>query len=185
MRTEWIENADRIAGHKRAAKNAQKVFATVLKLLHGTKWRGACHASSVITHIALKEMGVENTLVLGEAAIGLVHFDHSWVEVAGKPIDTAISMPLDARFPANPVFLGMDTETRLPTAVVYRASTGELDDDSMVIAEGDLGRYFDNFDLADGNFFTPLLMVLKDVGIRKTEDQLRSAYSSSRWTIKT
>lgn len=185
MRTEWITNAERIAGHKRAAKNAHRVFATVLKLLHGSDWRGACHASSVITHITLKEMGVENTLVLGEAVLGPVHFDHSWVEVDGKPIDTAISIPLDARFTANPVFLGMDTATRLPTGAVYRASTGELDDDSMIIAEGDLGRYIDNFDLADGNFFTPMLMVLKEVGIKRNEDQLRSAYSSTRWTIKT
>lgn len=184
MRTEWITNAERIAGHKRAAKNAHRVFETVLKLLHGSDWRGACHASSAITHIALREMGGDNTLVLGEAVLGSVHFDHSWVELDGKPIDTAISMPLDVRFPANPVFLGMDAGTKLPTRVVYRASTGELDDDSMIIAEGDLGRYIDNFDLHGGNFFTPMLMVLEEVGIKRTEDQLRSTYSSSRWTMK-
>jgi len=31
----------------------------------------------------------------------------------------------------------------------------------------------------------PMLMVLKEVGIKRTEEQLRSAYSSSRWTMKT
>lgn len=184
MRMEWITNAERIAGHKRAAKNAQKVFATVLKLLHGSDWSGACHASSAITHIALKEMGVENTLILGEAVIDGAHFDHSWVELDGMPIDSAISMPLDPDYAASPVFLGMDTGARRPTEVIYRASTDGLDEDSQIIVEGDLGHYIDNFDVGHGTFFTPMVMVLDTLGIRRTEDQLRSAHSSSRWTIK-
>lgn len=184
MRREWITNAEAIAGYKRAARNAQRTFCTVLSLLHGSEWHGACHASSAITHIALKEMGTESALVLGEAVIGPVHFDHSWIEVDALPIDSAVSLPLDPRFSASPVFLGKDVATKLATSVVYRASTGDLDRETKLIAENDMGWYFDNFDAGHSGFFEPMLMVLETLGIKRNEDQLRKAYSSHRWTIK-
>lgn len=184
MRMEWIANSQAIAGHKRAARNAQRAFGAVLGLLHGSEWRGACHASSVITYIALKEMGTESALVLGEAAIGPVHFDHSWIEVDALPIDSAVSLPLNPVFSANPVFLGKDVATKLPTRVVYRASTGGLDPEAKLIAENDMGWYFDNFDAGPGGFFEPMLMVLTTLGIKRSEDQLRYTYSSNRWSMK-
>lgn len=184
MRAVWLKNSQDIAGHKRAHRNANKVFSLTLSLLHGSDWRGACHASSLITHIALRELGTENKLVLGEAAIGPAYFDHSWIEVDSSVIDSAISLPLNPMYSAPPVFLGVDLETRLPTDVVYRAFTSELDEETLGVANNDIGWYFDNFDLNSRSFFEPLTIVLRDVGIRATEQEIRQKYSKSGWHKK-
>ncbi|WP_147293192.1 hypothetical protein [Dyella monticola] len=185
MREEWIKNSQDIAGHKRAFRNSHKVFSVVLRMLHESGWCGACHASSAITHIALQELGVDNVLVLGEAVIGPAYFDHSWIEVQSKPIDSAISIPLNRELSANPVFLGMDVDTKLPTKVIYRASTSVLDDDAKLVADNDLGWYFENFNFNSSGFFEPLMMVVRDLGIRKSEEEICRKYSSVRWTRKT
>lgn len=180
----WVEVARKVAGHKRAFRNCHKVFSSVLNLLYASEWYGACHASSAITHIALKEMGTDSALVLGEAVLGIAYFDHSWVEVDSLPVDSAISLPLLPEFSARPVFLGADVGTGLPTSVVYRASVSDLDDDARRVADNDLGWYFDNFDANPAGFFVPLLMVLKGVGINRTEEEIRRRYGACRWTMK-
>lgn len=129
-------------------------------------------------------MGTDNTLVLGEAVVGPVHFDHSWVELNSLPIDSAISLPMKAQFSAHPVFLGKDVATKVNTSVIYRASTGVFDDETQVVADNDMGWYFDNFDAGPNGFFEPMHMVLETLGIRRSESALRNAYSAQRWTIK-
>ena len=72
----------------------KKTFFSVLKYIHKNNWTGACHATSSIMFLLLKEQGIDVNLYIGEVARESIIFDHSWLELDGKPIDAAISNTL-------------------------------------------------------------------------------------------
>jgi hypothetical protein len=43
----------------------QLVFGGVLEHIYGTGWGGACHSSSAMLNILLKENGVESEIMIG------------------------------------------------------------------------------------------------------------------------
>ena len=67
-----------------------KTFFEILKFIHKNNWEGACHATSAILYILLKEQGIDATLYIGECQQGSFVFDHSWVEVSSEVVDAAI-----------------------------------------------------------------------------------------------
>lgn len=130
------------------AYTVQKVFMAVLTHIQETGWVGACHSSSAMLHILLKESGVDSEILIGEVFYPGYRFDHSWVEVNGEILDAAVAFPLRSgiRF-GGPVFLGVDLDTSMPTELQYGVGApGRLDIDAWEIATQSLGEYFEYAD---------------------------------------
>jgi hypothetical protein len=181
----WLQNAKKIPGNNTKYQKAERTFSAVLRLLHGSNWSGACHASSAITHILLAEQQIPSQLVIGEAKLDDVHFDHSWVEIDGKPIDAAISLPLIPIFWAPPVFLGKELLALGETKVIYRASADGFDEDAAAIAANDLGWYMPNFPDHPQGLWGMTKMVGLELGVRLNVAKLRQDHSSRVWSHKT
>lgn len=62
------------------------------RMKSGNGWVGECHATSAVLYVALKELGLDPRLCVGEVDAGFL-FDHSWVELDDKIIDLAVSLP--------------------------------------------------------------------------------------------
>ena len=68
---------------------------------------GACHASSAILFILLREQGYEAVPCIGEVSKQPIVFDHSWIEINGNIIDAATSNSLIPEINLSPILLGI------------------------------------------------------------------------------
>ena len=101
------------------AEKLRTVFAALDGFVAENGWAGSCHATSAVLFAVAKRLGIDATLCIGEAQVGDVVFDHSWVEIAGMPYDVSIEMPLQSRFLCAPVLAGYDIITAKETEVKY------------------------------------------------------------------
>ncbi|MFS2016052.1 lasso peptide biosynthesis protein [Massilia sp. CT11-108] len=89
---------------------AYRVFEVVLRDVWEKPYLGACHDTSAIMYIMLAELGQASELCVGQVKVpNGPYLDHSWVEVDGKVIDAAISLPrIDGGLCSFPVFGSID-----------------------------------------------------------------------------
>jgi len=83
-----------LRGHKEYEK-LNELYSFLFNVVFDKKeFEGGCHLISSISHVLLKEMGIENELCIGN----LHHYEagfftHSWIEIEGKVFDVACSNP--------------------------------------------------------------------------------------------
>lgn len=74
--------------------NENIVFDSMLEVIRGNSWGGACYASTAIMHTLLKLVDIESTPCIGVVkCINGDIFDHGWLEVSGEIYDIAIAYP--------------------------------------------------------------------------------------------
>lgn len=124
--------------------------ADVLKHLHTymrrTKWQGACHASCSVLFVALSELGLDPVLCIGEVEGTDALFDHSWIEVGGKIIDLAISLPLlETPSSTNPIIFGREVGAGAPSPLAYGVSQQGLDEEATYVLRTPFVVYMDEW----------------------------------------
>lgn len=126
-----------------------ELFTEVAQHIEATKWLGACHSSSAILHMLLKEKGINSVIKIGEV-VGEVGqqrfwFDHSWIEINGAIFDAAVAYPdrKEGVRLSGMVYAGIDVDTRQPVSLCYGAGKqGGMYPDAQEIAAVPLGVYF-------------------------------------------
>lgn len=175
----------------------QFVFRTVLEHIYGTDWRGACHSSSAMLNILLKELGVDSEIMIGEVFCDGYRFDHSWVVATGRIFDAAVALPqAGGEILGGPVFAGYDIETQEPTRLQYGVGLrGGLGPVEQLIASQTIGEYFgyaDELNRNDADFNDqPAPLALWDrvslvgsvCGVFKTPAQLSESHSQIMRTV--
>ena len=109
----------KIIVHYKNADKFKTAFLALANFVIGNQWAGACHATSAILYAVAKRLSIEATPCIGEAFEGTGTFDHSWIEIDGKPYDVAIAVPLKPECACAPVFAGIDICAMKPTIVEY------------------------------------------------------------------
>lgn len=147
-------------------------------------WRGACHATSSLLHILLREQGIESQLKLGFAEAETIPFAfcHSWVEVDGKPYDIGIYRPnrtggSQAAEASPPIFSGINLETNEPTTVQYGVETNRSDRIYNQLAASTLGDYMQGWPDHKEGLWKDLLVIGERLNIRLNMDELRAKYA--------
>lgn len=109
---------------------------------------GACHALSSAMYVALSECGLQPALCIGECVSeGEKAFDHSWIELNGKVIDIAISMPLPPTKCFSGVVVGnVDVNTGRKTVIQYGIKTSVgFGPETQVVLSLPFVQYMDMF----------------------------------------
>jgi hypothetical protein len=120
----WTKNLNDSINGIPKSKEVNAIFASVLDLTILNKWKGACHESCGAIHILLNESGITNTWYIGEAKVGNVFFDHSWIKINDEIYDIAICMPLQNAFKNGPVIKNIDIDTNQATTASYGVVSG-------------------------------------------------------------
>ncbi|TQP27684.1 hypothetical protein FLL93_19630 [Vibrio cholerae] len=182
-----IQKADRLFEETPDIYKIKKVFFGMLDYLHKNDWQGACHASSSIMYLILREQGVDIQLYLGEVKRGDIVFDHSWLEYHGQPIDAAISNTNIRGFSFPPVFLGYDlTHSNVEkTSSNYSFVEGEgLDPEMLFHSKNSFGQYLDGFSGNPNGLWGVAKNFSKTIGYKFNIAKAKSSYSNDRWQLK-
>lgn len=147
---------------------------------------GACHLSSSILYVILKELGYEATLCLGEVEIGSLRFDHSWVELNGKIYDSAISLGLENRKVSAPVFgdYFLDNIAKIEN-IIYGTQNHTLPDEpTKLILKKGFSHYMSAAPLRHGVWFL-VKKACSDLRLRVSIEDLKEKYKNDQWIVKT
>ncbi|MFT6922984.1 MAG: hypothetical protein ACJA1C_001992 [Crocinitomicaceae bacterium] len=181
----WRTNAESVTNGVANKDNILDTFFAVLGYVEMNDWKGACHATCGILHVLLKEQGIDNHLILGEAKNGPAVFNHSWIEIEGEVYDVAIGNALIPQFSNPPTIKGFDIETSSLTKIEYGVNSGEADDPpTKMIKSMSIGDYMEAFP----GHPLGLWMAVKDgaekLGIKINIDEVRTKYRGVMWTVK-
>lgn len=150
----------------------------LLRMQSGNRWAGACHATSAVLYVSLKELGLNPRLCVGEADAGFL-FDHSWIQLDGKVIDLAISIPLTGQPVSAPIILDQNIQSGKKYSVVYGTDRGRgLDPEARNIIEMPFGSYMDNYPEAIDGLWSVVNSIVpkpRDIGV------LRKKYADVNW----
>lgn len=128
------------------SKELTNVLVNLYKYMQEKQWWGACHASTSVLYVALKEIGFEPIICIGEVQKSNFLFDHSWIELDNKKIDLSINMTLANGMPVNaPVILDIDLETKEKNTIKYGVKGNGLDNEASFITECPFDLYMDMF----------------------------------------
>jgi hypothetical protein len=155
---------------------------------------GACHELSAIGVLLLRESGFKADLCIGVVhsphappplASDGVDFDHSWIEVAGAPIDIACASPLDWSVPLAPVICGMHVDDGRPCDLEYGVA-GTLDESAANVGRQTLAEYFDAFDReGEPTLWDTTVALGRVLGLALDARPLRHRHGQTRWTLRT
>jgi hypothetical protein len=178
--TQWKKSAEAIRAPGLAGYRILTTFCCILDFIHQRSWQGACHASSAVFYVLLKEQGLDPVLCHGmvEKQRGISCY-HSWVEVDGKVYDAAISNTLSKDLDSPPVFAGIDLATKQDTEVVYGIRSWRGSDDHMRIM--DFNSYMDAVLYHRHGLWGVARDAGRRIGVRLNIGKLRTAYSDTAW----
>jgi hypothetical protein len=163
----------------------KKTFFEVLKFIHKHDWTGACHATSSVMYLLLKEQGVDVKLYVGEVSRGNLIFDHSWLEYEGQPIDAAISNTLIRGIRFSPVLCGVELETGSLTESNYSFQSGQgLGPEMLQYSSKPLGFYLDGFPRHPKGLWGIASVLAKDMGVSFNIGKAKAKYSNEHWQQK-
>ena len=177
--------ADKLFPDNPEMYKVKKTFFTVLNYIQKNDWNGACHASSSVMYLLLKEQGVNAKLYLGEVKREGMTFDHSWLEVDGQPLDAAISNTQikGIQFPA--VFFGVELETEESTKSNYSFRSGSgLEPEMAFYNNNTLGFYLDGFPNHPKGLWGIASILAKEMGIKFNIGKAKKKYSNEQWLHK-
>ena len=130
----WRNNAAQISDENRLDKRIALIFCTLLKFISIYNWLGACHGTSAILYVILRELGYEPKLCAGIMATDFWMTGHSWVELDGKVYDVSCYFPKVEAAKMMPVFHGKELDSMNDTATLYGISDApRIDDVEMVM----------------------------------------------------
>lgn len=178
----WKSSAERLAIRNPTGFKVRNSFSVLLDFIHSEDWQGACHASSTVLFSLLAAQGVEANICLGEASLGKIYFDHSWVEVNGEIYDAAISNTLvsDLYFP--PVFRGFDLSTAKPTELQYGTPSGQgYDENAQWIRSISVPEYMSQFPNHPQGLFGITKLIAKSAGIRVNLATIEKCAAYATW----
>lgn len=154
------------------------VFANLMTYVEENRWQGACHPCSSALYVALRERGLDPRLCIGECRYGGdgIPFDHSWVEIDGKPFDVACAMRLDTGTPiCAPVIGDIDVETGEPTEMRYGIEFLGLGQDAMTVYMVPFTDFMDGYPYERDGLWT---VVGRCLGEAVDADELRRRYAN-------
>lgn len=149
------------------------MITTLYELEREPWWVVACHSTSAILFVLLRDQGISNverctgevkhpTLVGGKT----VYFDHSWITIDGRIYDLAILKPNDHRLVWNPVVAGYDVQTKEETALKYGTYSGQLTDNfAQMVRSMTLVNYMDEFPGHKGGLWHYVMTIGSKLGL--------------------
>lgn len=159
-----------------------KTFFEVLKFIHQNHWEGACHATSAILYILLKEQGIDARLYIGECQQSSFVFDHSWVEINGEVADAAISMTLIQGMSFPPVLRNIDLSTGKKTRIIYGVHSGQgYDQFASAIRDLPFFMYMDNFPSHPQGLWGFVKEIGTKLRIKTDLQKMKAKYGLTKW----
>ncbi|HBP1602370.1 TPA: hypothetical protein L5U90_003474 [Pseudomonas aeruginosa] len=139
---EWRAAATEIANRYGVPDAVLEVFFHMIEHIADEQWFGACHSSSTMLYILLKEHGIDSEIFVGDVKAPAGVFEHSWIEIDGAIFDAAVAFPLEKHV-GGPVFAGYDLDTGEKAANQYGVGTYEgLSQETKTIAMLSIGTYY-------------------------------------------
>ncbi|MDX6770669.1 MAG: lasso peptide biosynthesis protein [Elusimicrobiota bacterium] len=159
-----------------------KTLTAILRYIDKARWSGACHASSAVVFILLREQGVGVSLCLGEAQLGNVVFNHSWTELDGEVFDVSIVQTLEDEYLSAPVVMGRNVETGRQTEVQYGVHSGQPDDPpTAMLRKTSFVDFLDGFPGHPFGLWGLAVDLSAPIGLQLDVAELREKYADSRW----
>jgi hypothetical protein len=179
------DSALKILGESEIAQPVARTLAAIDALLRDKSWQGACHASTAIAFVLLREQGVAALPCLGEIMMGNIASDHSWIELDREPFDVAISLPIPPAPVVSAVIAGRELDTGDPTPILYGAVSGEPTmPDAAAIKRMTIGAYMSGFpDHPDGLWGVARDLAIS-IGVSVDAGELRGRYMNARWELR-
>jgi len=164
-----------------------KTFFEVVHFIEREEWMGACHASSSILHILLKEQGIDNELYIGEVKVpNKKPFDHSWIEIEKKIYDVSLFKPLEmvGKTPP-PIFNGFDLNTNQVTDIEYGIETGlGYNEDADNIKNIPFNTYMLGFQSFPNGLYELAAILGRNLNLSLSSTELIKKYSKTEWNEK-
>jgi len=115
----WEAHADKILHDVDKGYEIKKIFFTLLELINGLKWRGACHFASPVLCGLFRGIGLDANVCTGIVATYEGCFNHSWVEVDDKVYDATIWLQTKVLPDNAPIIANRNLETGEETSLLY------------------------------------------------------------------
>lgn len=185
MISKYKVNADRLIPDLPKTYKLKRTFFNILRYIHAQDWQGACHATSAIMFVLLREQGYEAFACLGEVSKNPIIFDHSWVEIDGKVIDAAVSNTLIRGVNFPPVLLGFDLQSGLESELDYGTTEGGgIDQQASMIASMPIGQYMDGFPGHPDGLWGIAKEVAKAQSVKFNIKTAKNKWGTSQWIVK-
>ncbi|MDO8908255.1 MAG: hypothetical protein Q7W55_07120 [Pseudohongiella sp.] len=163
----------------------KKTYFNVLSYIHENDWQGACHATTAILYVLLREQGLEAVPCLGEVSQGPIVFDHSWIEIDSKVLDAAVSKSLIQGISFPPVFLDSNLLTGDRSDLIYGSDIGRgLDAQAQAIADMPIGLYMDGFPGHPEGLWGIAKLLGKRQGLKLSLVLAKSKWGKSNWVVR-
>ena len=163
----------------------KKTYFNVLSYIRENDWQGACHATTAIMYILLREQGLEAVPCLGEVSRGSIVFDHSWIEVDSKVLDAAVSNSLIHGISFPPVFLDSNLLSGDRSDLIYGTDKGRgLDAQAKAIADIPIGAYMDAFPRHPEGLWGVAKLIGKRQGLKLNLVSAKSKWAKSNWAVR-
>ena len=157
-------------------------FFEILKFIHKNNWEGACHATSAIMYILLREQGIDARLYIGECQQDSFVFDHSWVEIRGEVVDAAISMTWVQGMSFPPVLKNIDLDTGEKTKITYGVRSGQgYDQFASTIRDLPFYMYMDIFPNHPKGLWGVAMDMGKKLGVKTNLEKMKGKYGLTKW----
>lgn len=178
----WKASAEKIRAPDLAGYRVCTTFCGILNFIHEQAWQGACHASSAVFYVLLKEQGVDPILCRGMVEKNGIFFNHSWIEIEGRVYDAAISNTVSRKFDCPPVFAGIDLATQHDTRLVYGVQAVRGSDEIAVfVRDRGFNAYMNAFPHHNHGLWGVAKDAGKRIGVRVNIAKLKAAYSDTTW----
>ena len=115
----WQTNTDIILFDVEKGVEIKNIFFTLLELINGLKWRGACHFASPLLCGLFRGIGLNANVYTGVVAAYEGCFNHSWVEVDGKVYDVTIWLQTKNLTDNAPIIANKNLDTGKETAMMF------------------------------------------------------------------
>lgn len=178
-----LENINNIVRENQGADVVKNVFYKMYEIQGREKWEGACHATSALMYIALKEAGIPVHLCLGQvegpAKCGWMSFDHSWIEVDNKVIDIAINSGLNGIVNSEPILYGKQIYSLKESEFIYGIPIKNLKQVALKITEMSITQYMNG-----GNRLWNILEeICNYAGVNFDIEMMKKRYNDEYWKI--
>jgi hypothetical protein len=185
MNMNFEEIARRTLDGHRAAEPLAKTYAILYGVVEANDWEGACHATTAVAFVLLREQGIEAQPCLGEVTLGNAVWDHSWIEVDGKVFDIAIARPIQPAPILAPVLAGRHTDDGQPTRLRYGVRSGmPAMAEAALVGRLSLDEYMAGFPRHPKGLWGVACELAGRLGMSLTVAELRGRYGSTRWSLR-
>lgn len=122
------------------------VICNMYRYMKQNSWIGACHSTCSVLFVALSELGYKPKICIGEVLHPLFQFDHSWIELEGKIIDLAVSMPMKKGISiGGPIILDIDISTNNKYELLYGINGTGLDSEAISVQKARFIDYMEDY----------------------------------------